>query len=79
MAAFPVLQPGRLPHYPFRGLLSVHCSLRPVCSPSHLMTLYTEDSDGFVASAAAPIATGWSDHLPGGYNLPLKNDAFTAY
>jgi hypothetical protein len=23
-AAFPVIQAGRLPHYPFRGLLSVH-------------------------------------------------------
>ena len=27
-AAFPVSQAGRLLHYPFRGLLSVHCSLR---------------------------------------------------
>ena len=40
------------------------------------VTLYTEDSGGFVASTAAPIATGWSDPLPGGYSLPLKNDAF---
>jgi hypothetical protein len=29
-------------------------------------TLYTEDSDEFVASFAAPIATGWNDQLPGG-------------
>ena len=30
LAAFPVSQAGRLPHYPFRGLLSVHscCGLR---------------------------------------------------
>jgi hypothetical protein len=25
-----------------------------------------EGFDGFVTSAAAPIATGWSDQLPGG-------------
>jgi hypothetical protein len=31
------------------------------------VTLYTGDSGGFVASTAAPIATGWSDQLPGGY------------
>ena len=29
MAAFPVLPPGRLPHYPFRGLLSVHSRCGP--------------------------------------------------
>jgi hypothetical protein len=28
-------------------------------------TLYTEGSDGFVISTAAPIATGWSDPVPG--------------
>ena len=28
-------------------------------------TLYTGGSDGFVASNAAPIATGWSDPVPG--------------
>ena len=30
------------------------------------VTLCLEGSDGFVTSAAAPIATGWSDPLPGG-------------
>jgi hypothetical protein len=29
-------------------------------------TLRTEGFDGFVTSTAAPIATGWSDQLPGG-------------
>ncbi len=28
-------------------------------------TLYTGGSDGFVTSTAAPIATGWSDPVPG--------------
>ena len=29
-AAFPEIQAGRLPHCPDQGLLSVHCTLRPV-------------------------------------------------
>ena len=33
---------------------------------SPYVTLYTRGFDGFVASTAAPIATGWSDQLPGG-------------
>jgi hypothetical protein len=41
------------------------------------MILFTKDSGGFVASVAALIATGWSDHLPGGFQLPLKNNAFS--
>ena len=32
LSAFPVLTAGRLPHCPFRGLLSVHFALRPACS-----------------------------------------------
>ena len=28
-------------------------------------TLYTGGSDGFVVSTAAPVATGWSDPVPG--------------
>ena len=65
-AAFPVSVPGRLPHWSFRGLLDVHSryglparrtAMRPVC---------LEGSDGFVASTAAPIATGWSDPVAGG-------------
>jgi hypothetical protein len=36
--------------------------LTPVCDP------FIKDSDGFVASAAASIATGWNDQLPGGYH-----------
>jgi len=35
MAAFPIFQVGRLPRYPFRGLLDVHCTLQPACSSSH--------------------------------------------
>ena len=60
-AAFPEIQAGRLPHCPFRGLLSVHCTLRPMRSPSPLRTLYTRSFDRFVSSTAVPIATGWND------------------
>ena len=39
-------------------------------------TLYTGGSGGFVASTAAPIATGWSDPVPGRVYLPLWFSAF---
>ena len=39
-AAFPETQAGRLPHCPFRGLLGVHCTLRPARSLSPLRTLF---------------------------------------
>jgi hypothetical protein len=39
-------------------------------------TLYTGGSGGFVTSTAAPIATGWSDPVPGRVYLPLWFSAF---
>jgi len=33
---------------------------------SPVATLYTEGFNRFVTSSVAPIATGWSDQLPGG-------------
>ncbi len=39
-------------------------------------TLYTGGSGGFVASTAAPIATGWSDPVPGRVFIPLWPSAF---
>jgi hypothetical protein len=38
---------------------------------SRQATLYTESSDSFVASAAASIATGWSEPVPGRELPPL--------
>ena len=67
MAAFPESWAGRLPHCPFRGLLGVHCSLRPACSLNHLVILMFEGFSGFVTSTAAPIATGWSDRCRAGF------------
>src|SRR5262249_60297603 len=40
-------------------------------------TLYIGGSDGFVTSTAAPIATGWSDPVPGRVSLPLWTSAFS--
>jgi len=55
-------------------------TLRPARSPSRQATLYTESSDSFVASAAASIATGWSEPVPGRELHPLKSTRlFTAH
>ena len=60
----------RLPRPDFHRLVDTDfqdtpLTLWPVRSPSRLATLYTESSDSFVASAAASIATGWSEPVPG--------------
>src|SRR5262249_16493105 len=63
---FPVSTPGRLPHHPLRGLLSVHYTLQPACSRRHqIVTRYTEGFGYFVTSIAAPVASGWSDRRVG--------------
>jgi hypothetical protein len=51
-------------------------AFRPARSPSRQATLYTEGSDSFVASAAASIATGWNEPVPGRELHPLKSSAF---
>ncbi len=40
----------------------------PACmlAKSPFATLYTEGFSSFVASTTAPVASGWSDQLPGG-------------
>ncbi|MGD0600184.1 MAG: hypothetical protein ABR988_10190, partial [Terriglobales bacterium] len=48
----------------------------PARSPSRYTTLYIESSDRFVASAAASIASGWSEPVPGRELHPLKPSAF---
>jgi hypothetical protein len=75
-SAFPRLQLGRLLHYQFRGLLSVHSRYDLQTRQVAYATLYTGGSGGFVASTAAPIATGWSDPVPGRVYLPLWSSAF---
>src|SRR5262245_12313179 len=51
-------------------------TLCPTRTPSHLVTLSTESSDSFVVSAAASIATGWNEPVPGRELHPLKSSAF---
>src|ERR1039457_5087054 len=50
--------------------------LRPARSPSRQATLYIKGSDSVVASAAASIATWWSEPVPGREFHPLKSSAF---
>jgi hypothetical protein len=51
-------------------------SLWPARSRSRQATLSIESSDSFVASAAASIASGWSEPVPGRELHPLKSSAF---
>ena len=60
----------------FSGPAQRSLMLWPARSPSRLATLYIESSDSFVASAAASIATGWSEPVPGRELHPLKSSAF---
>ena len=64
------------PAITFSGPAQRSLTLWPARSRSRLATLYTESSDSFVASAAASIATGWSEPVPGREFHPLKSSAF---
>src|SRR5450759_5227977 len=64
------------PAIAFSGPAQRSLMLWPARSPSRLATLYIESSDSFVASAAASIATGWSEPVPGRELHPLKSSAF---
>ena len=66
----------RLPRPDFHRLVDTDfqdtpLTLQPARSPSRQATLYTEGADGFVAPAAASIATGWSEPVPGRELHPL--------
>jgi hypothetical protein len=54
-------------------------TLRPARSPSRLATFYTEGFSSFVASAAASIATGWSEPVPGRVTPAVDHHLFTAH
>jgi hypothetical protein len=71
----------RLPRPDFRRLVDTDfqdtlLTLWPARSRSRHATLSIESSDSFVASAAASIATGWSEPVPGRDFPPLKSSAF---
>ena len=65
-AAFPMKKAGSAPATVFSGPAQRSLTLRPTHLRSRQATLYIESSDSFVASAAASIATGWSEPVPGG-------------
>jgi hypothetical protein len=75
-SAFPEIQAGRLLRYPFRGLLSVHSHYGLHARQVTFATFYTEGFSDFVTSAAASIATGWSEPVPGWDLHPLWTNAF---
>ncbi len=60
-AAFPQLGDGRLPHYSYRGLLSIHSRFGLQLRQVAISDPYTRDSGGFVTSTTPPVATGWND------------------
>ena len=64
------------PAITFSGPAQRLLTLWPARSRSRLATLSIECSDSFVASAAASIATGWSEPVPGRELHPLKSSAF---
>jgi hypothetical protein len=64
-SAFPEIGAGRHLHQRFRGLLSVYSRYGLHAHRVANATFYTEGFSSFVASAAASIATGWSEPVPG--------------
>ena len=68
-AAFPEMKAGRLPHCLFRGLLSVHCTLRPIRSLNPLRTLLHRNASAaslpprpFRLLPAGTTLAGWDSH-----------------
>ena len=76
-SAFPRFAAGRLLHHPFRGLHSVHYRYGLQTRQVTNVTLYTRGFSSFVASTTAPIATGWSEPVPGRDCPPLWTSAFS--
>jgi hypothetical protein len=79
-SAFPESEAGRPLHYAFRGLLSVYSRYGLHAHRVAYATFYTEGFSSFVASAAASIATGWSEPVPGRDFSPAEDQRlFTAH
>src|SRR5262249_57379164 len=75
-SGLPCVTVRSAPAITFSGPAQRSLTLWPARSRSRLATLSIESSDSFVASAAASIATGWSDSVPGRELHPLKSSAF---
>jgi hypothetical protein len=76
-SAFPERKAGRLLHYPFRGLLSVHSRYGLHAHQVAIATFFTEGFSGFVTSTAASIVTGRNEPAPGRDFHPLWTSAFS--
>src|SRR5262249_25698834 len=76
VSGLPCVTVRSAPAIVFSGPAQRSLTLWPARSPSRLATLYIESSDSFVASAAASIATGWNEPVPGRELHPLKSSAF---
>jgi hypothetical protein len=68
---------GRLLHYLFRGLLSVHSRYGLHAHRVAFATLCTEGFSGFVTSTTASIVTGRNEPAPGRDFHPLWTNAFS--
>ena len=77
VCGLPCVTVRSAPAIVFSGPAQRSLMLWPARSPSRQATLYIESSDSFVASAAASIATGWSEPVPGRELHPLKSSAFS--
>src|ERR1700687_4507978 len=73
VGGLPCVTVRSAPAIVFSGPAQRSLALRPARSRSRHATLSTESSDSFVASAAASIATGWSEPVPGRELHPLKS------
>jgi hypothetical protein len=79
-SAFPESEAGRPLHYAFRGLLSVHSRYGLHAHRVAYATFSTEGFSSFVASATAPVATGWNEPAPGRDFSPAEDQRlFTAH
>src|SRR5215468_1427936 len=76
VGGLPCVTVRSAPAITFSGPAQRLLTLWPARSRSRLATLSIESSDSFVASAAASIATGWSEPVPGRELHPLKSSAF---
>ena len=77
--AFPVSKSGRLPHHPFRGLLSVHSHYGLHVRQVPFRTIYTRGFSRFVTSTSAPVATGWNESCRTGFAPAEKQRLTTAH
>ena len=76
-SAFPVYWAGQLLHRYFRGLLSVYSRYGLPIRGVTYVTLSIRGFSSVVTSAVAPIATGWSEPVPGRDSPPLWIGAFS--